>query len=94
MPAWILAALRLLGLGFGVGTGIELAQGLPPGIPARGGAGGVFDFLGGGGARARRRRRRRALTASDRADIAYIAATLGKPAGDRFASQLIAGLTR
>lgn len=32
-----------------------------------------------------RRRRRRALTASDKADIAFISGTLGKPAGKDFA---------
>jgi len=32
-----------------------------------------------------RRRRRRALTASDKADIAFISGTLGKPAGRDFA---------
>ncbi len=35
--------------------------------------------------RKRRRRRRRALTASDKADIAFISGTLGKPAGRDFA---------
>ena len=33
----------------------------------------------------KRRRRRRALTASDRADIAFIESVLGKPAGKSFA---------
>ena len=41
-------------------------------------------FLGGDG-KSRRRRRRRALTASDKADIAFISGTLGKPAGRDFA---------
>ena len=36
----------------------------------------------------RRRRRRRALTASDKADIAFIAGILGKAAGGRFAVAL------
>lgn len=49
---------------------------------------------GGGGGDRRRRRRRRALTASDRADIAYIASTISKAEAGRFASQLIAGMTR
>lgn len=35
--------------------------------------------------RPKRRRRRRALTASDKADIAFISGTLGKPAGRDFA---------
>jgi len=38
----------------------------------------------------RRSRRRRALTASDRADIAFIASMLGKPAGKDFAVTLAA----
>jgi len=41
------------------------------------------DILGGDVKR--RRRRRRALTASDKADIAFISGTLGKPAGRDFA---------
>lgn len=36
----------------------------------------------------KRRRRRRALTQSDRNDIAFIAATIGKPAAGSFAVQL------
>ncbi len=43
----------------------------------------AFDFPGGD--KPRRRRRRRALTASDKADIAFISGTLGKPAGRDFA---------
>lgn len=38
----------------------------------------------------RRRRRRRALTASDRADIAFIAGILGKPAGKDIAAIIAA----
>lgn len=50
----------------------------------------IGPFAGGGGLfggddRPRRRRRRRALTASDKADIAFISGTLGKPAGRDFA---------
>jgi len=41
--------------------------------------------FGDGEERKRRRRRRRALTASDKADIAFISGTLGKPAGRDFA---------
>jgi len=44
---------------------------------------GVDLFPGDGGTR--RRRRRRALTASDRADIAFIESILGKAAGKSFA---------
>ena len=43
------------------------------------------DSGGGGGGFRARRRRRRALTASDKADIAFISGTLGKPAGRDFA---------
>lgn len=76
MPAWIASALSLLFgspiraalTGATVGT---LASG-SPGLP------GIDLFPDGA---PRRRRRRRALTASDRADIAFIAGILGKPAG-------------
>jgi hypothetical protein len=80
MPAWLASAFRML-----VGT------------PARAGLTGAtagsllgdvgipgFDLFGGEG-KPRRRRRRRALTASDRADIAFIAGMLGQPAGRQFA---------
>lgn len=42
------------------------------------------EFGGGDGSKPRRRRRR-ALTASDKADIAFISGTLGKAAGKDFA---------
>jgi len=95
MAAWLIAALALMrGIAprvlplarraafpaaVGVAGGVLGAQGL--GIP------GVDLFPGGGdGALApRRRRRRRALTASDRADIAFIESILGKAAGKSFA---------
>jgi len=47
-----------------------------------------FGIDGGGfgvDGKPRRRRRRRVLTANDRADIAFITATLGAPAGKSFA---------
>lgn len=80
MPAWLAAALRLLvgtpvrALGTGAGLG-GLAAGGIPGI----------DLFPDGDEKKRRRRRRRALTASDRADIAFIAGMLGAPAGRQFA---------
>lgn len=91
MPPFILSALALLARGAGVGraaffgtptraalTGVGAGAILPDlGIP------GVDLFPGGG--RRRRRRRRRALTASDRADIAFIAGLLGTTAGKNFA---------
>jgi len=49
------------------------------------GGSGFGDFTFGGDGGKRRRRRRRALTASDKADIAFISGTLGKPAGRDFA---------
>jgi len=61
-------------------------------LPTLGGFGGVG--LGGlafgddpvlGAPPARRRRRRRVLTSNDRADISFITATLGAPAGKAFA---------
>jgi len=61
------------------------------GLPAAAGiAGGLIPGLFGGddgGAleRPRRRRRRRVLTSNDRADIAFIVATLGPSAGKAFA---------
>jgi len=67
----------LLGGGGGGGGQLSLGGG-------GGGFGGIGDFLGGDGVK-RRRRRRRALTASDKADIAFISGTLGKPAGRDFA---------
>lgn len=82
MPAWLAAALiaaralvagtpgRAAITGLGVGT-------LLPDI-------GIPGF-GGGDERRRRRRRRRALTASDRADIAFITGLLGTTAGKNFA---------
>jgi len=83
MPAWLASALRMLvgtpvravGTGAVAGTVASTFLGAP-GIP------GVDLFPDG---KSRRRRRRRALTASDRADIAFIAGMLGQPAGRQFA---------
>ncbi len=84
MPAWLASALRMLvgtpvravGTGAVVGTVAERFN-----LPSIFGGGG--DGLVDG--KPRRRRRRRALTASDRADIAFIAGMLGQPAGRQFA---------
>jgi len=79
MPAWLAAAMRLLiGTPFrALATGTGLGTLLPDiGLP------GIDLFPNG---KPRRRRRRRALTASDRADIAFIAGMLGQPAGRQFA---------
>lgn len=73
--------LALLTLARGA-LGVALSRG---GLAATG-ALAAFDIgpFGDGG-RPGRRRRRRALTASDKADIAFISGTLGKPAGRDFA---------
>jgi len=58
-------------------------------LPALGGFGGVglgsALFDGDGEPVKKRRRRRRVLTSNDRADISFITATLGAPAGKAFA---------
>jgi len=91
MPPFMLSALALIARGTatirsaalgtparaaltGLGVGGLVSGG--PGIP------GIDLFPDG---RRRRRRRRRALTASDRADIAFIAGLLGTTAGKNFA---------
>jgi len=90
MAAWLIAALQMLrGLAIGTPTRALISGGTAGAV----GAGqGLFDFLpgigGGGDDRVRRRRRRRALTQSDRNDIAFIAATIGKAAAGSFAVQL------
>lgn len=59
---------------------------------------GAADFIGplpgfGVGDRPKRRRRRRMLTASDRGDIAFLTATLGKPAAKELAAIRLANLS-
>lgn len=94
MPAWLIAALRMLAAGGLFAGGTELvaraAGGDPMALPASGPsflpsflADGVFQ-------KKSRRRRRRALTASDKADIAFIAGILGKPAGKDIAAIIAA----
>jgi len=90
MPAWLASAWALLRSGrFLAGTGAGAASTALVPIPG-------FDIGGifGGGGAPRRRRRRRALTAQDRADIAFVSGILGKPAAKDFAVTLIAGLSR
>lgn len=97
MPAWLIAALALLrsgligtplrGLATGAGLGTLIGPAIPEALGGPAGGGGFFDF--GGGGKPRRRRRRRALTASDRADIAFISATLGAKAGRDIAAIIV-----
>ncbi len=103
MAAWIIAALRMLAQGTGLGVGFEVGQrafgdegerelagqGFFPQL----GMGRVTDAAGriiNGRGSGVRRRRRRALTASDRADIAFIAGMISKSAAKDFAVQLAA----
>ena len=90
MPPFMLSALAL------IARGTATIRSAALGTPARAAltGAGVGTLLGGGipgidlfpdGGRRRRRRRRRALTASDRADIAFIAGLLGTTAGKNFA---------
>ncbi len=89
MAAWLVAALALMAplvsrtlARRGVVPVLTGAAGVAAGnigIP------GIDLFPGGGSDGTRRRRRRRALTASDRADIAFIESILGKAAGKSFA---------
>jgi len=88
MPAWLIGALALLGPT--LARALPLARRAAP-LAVAGAAGiglgnvgipGVDLFPNG---EPKRRRRRRALTASDRADIAFIESILGKAAGKSFA---------
>jgi len=88
MAAWLVAALALLGPT--VARALPLARRAAP-LAAAGAAGVGLGNIGIPGidlfpdGQPRRRRRRRALTASDRADIAFIESILGKAAGKSFA---------
>ncbi len=74
MIALLTLARQAIGLAFSRG-GLALTAGLA-----------AADIgLFGDDDKPKRRRRRRALTASDKADIAFISGTLGKPAGRDFA---------
>ena len=101
MPAWLIAALKMITGGALLGLGAEAGQALAPfGVPqglegqaftGQGAlsASAVFDPITGRLVK-RRRRRRRALTASDRADIAFIAGILGPKAGKDIAAIIAA----
>ncbi len=89
MPAWIAAALALLRT-IAIGTPTRaLATGAATAIASPfASIGGFFGLGGDDEEKKKRRRRRRALTQSDRNDIAFIAATIGKAAAGSFAVQL------
>jgi len=88
MPAWLAAALALLRTVTIGGPGRALATGAAAAVASPfASLSGIFGG-GDGEDRVRRRRRRRALTQSDRNDIAFIAATIGKAAAGSFAVQL------
>ncbi len=88
MPAWLAAALALL-RSITFGTPVRGAiTGATAAVASPFASIGGFLGLGGDEERVRRRRRRRALTQSDRNDIAFIAATIGKAAAGSFAVQL------
>jgi len=87
MAAWVITALSLLaGLATRAGPLARRAA-LPVAAGAAGIAAGNIGIPGVDlfPEEKRRRRRRRALTASDRADIAFIESILGKAAGKSFA---------
>lgn len=80
MGAFLLPLLRGAAL---VGSGAAL------GLQSEGSFGpGFFGF----GDKPRRRRRRRMLTSSDRGDIAFLTATLGKTAAKELAAVRLANL--
>lgn len=80
-----MAALLALARSLSRRGAVAVRRGGVPALTGLGGglAGGLFG--GDDDDRPRRRRRKPVLTASDRADIAFIAGTLGKPAGSNFA---------
>jgi len=91
MPAWIIAALRMLAGGFATGSAFAAGTSLMSGPeqypgqlrPTGGDIEGDWTHIG--GHRRRRRRRRRVLTSSDRADIAFVAGMISKAAAKEFA---------
>lgn len=86
MPVWMASALRLL---FGTPARAALTGATVGTLAPRAGFGALDDVVFGPDGlpieKKRRRRRRRALTASDRADIAFITGLLGAGAGKNFA---------
>lgn len=92
---WLESALQMVAaIGLAGASGFfgpsELGQTLRGGPPTPFAAPGMHLDFETGKFKHRRRRRRRALTASDRADIAFIAGILGKPAGKDIAAIIAA----
>lgn len=94
MAAWLVTALRLVGILGAGAVASELVGAAIPQFPQGGFIPGFPDpgdlFARSGAAMKKRRRRRRALTASDRADIGFIVGLLGPAAGKQFAVTLAA----
>lgn len=87
MAVWLASAIKMLAAAGAFGAGTEIAQ-RAFGTAGEGGAFG-FDIASPfGDGKPKRRRRRRSLTASDKADIAFIVGLLGQAAGGRFAVTL------
>jgi len=82
-----LASRAIAAVGARGGAGLARRAALPVigGLAGAGIGEALFGGGDGGGAGPRRRRRRRVLTSNDRADISFITATLGAPAGKAFA---------
>ena len=78
-----LAQAAVSRVGFGR-TSLALRR-LAVGGAAGAGGSALFGALAGDDDKPRRRRRRRVFTANDRADISFISATLGAPAGKQVA---------
>jgi len=84
MGALVQLAARMMAAVSGRGAGALVRRAAVPVGAGIAGAG-LGELFFGGDAAPRRRRRRRVLTANDRADISFITATLGAPAGKAFA---------
>lgn len=85
MGALLALARSVLAGGARLGGPLARRAALPVAGGLAGAGVGELLFGGDGDGRPRRRRRRRVLTANDRADISFITATLGAPAGKAFA---------
>jgi len=98
MAAWLVQAVqqvaRMLGSRALGGAGRRaLVGGAVGSLATTVGIPGIDLFPDGDGGGPRRRRRRRALTASDRADIAFVEAVLGKSAGKSVAMLIVSRTT-